>query len=141
MYLVHPDGEIVTDYSGRQDFGQKFTLADYYSIYQLMAVHDRDPLFAAMASLAGEAITHPGALPNNAMLNLLLHPALRESSVQPAELPTEYRKIINGDFNRSCTYPKWSKPVITVKSRTAAFTRNSAPRWLDTGAAKPVRPS
>ena len=67
IYLVHPDGEIVMDYSGRQDFGQKFTLANYYSIYQLMAVHDRDPLFAAMASLA-EVITHPGALPNNAML-------------------------------------------------------------------------
>jgi hypothetical protein len=101
MYLVHPDGEIVTDYSGRQDFGHRFTLGDYYSIYQLMAEHDRDPMFAAMARVAGEAIIHPGALPNNAMLNLLLHPALRECTVEPGELPGEYRKIINGGFNRS----------------------------------------
>ncbi|WJH33510.1 hypothetical protein N6H14_26255 [Paenibacillus sp. CC-CFT747] len=101
MYLVHPDGEIVTDYSGRQDFGHAFKLGDYYSIYQLMAVHDQDPTFAAMARLAGEAITHPGALPNNAMLNLLLHPALRDNTIEPGELPTEYRKIINGGFSRS----------------------------------------
>ncbi|MDQ0877782.1 hypothetical protein QFZ77_006441 [Paenibacillus sp. V4I3] len=121
MYLVHPDGEIVTDYSGRQDFGQKFTLADYYSIYQLMAVHDRDPLFAAMASLAGEAITHPGALPNNAMLNLLLHPALRESSVQPVELPTEYRKIINGDFNRSLYLSKMEQAGHNGKISHSSF--------------------
>lgn len=28
-YLVHPDGEVVTEYSGRQDFGVKLNLSSY----------------------------------------------------------------------------------------------------------------
>ncbi|WP_438444097.1 hypothetical protein [Gorillibacterium sp. sgz5001074] len=100
-YLIHPNGEVVTDYSGRQDYGHPATLEGYYSIYRIMAVHDGDPLFAAMAELADEALTHPGALPNNAMLNLLLHPELRERVVEPGPIPTEYRIILNGGFDRS----------------------------------------
>ena len=30
MYLVHPSGEVVTDYSGRQDFGQRSDLSDIF---------------------------------------------------------------------------------------------------------------
>ncbi|MHA6533553.1 prenyltransferase/squalene oxidase repeat-containing protein [Paenibacillus sp. BAC0078] len=99
-YLVHPDGEVVTDYSGRQDFGSVFSLADYYLCYKLMAEHDRDPEFAALAELAGSAVTHPGSLPNNIMLGFLLYPQMQAATVQPEALPVHYRKVINGAFNR-----------------------------------------
>lgn len=99
-YLVHPDGEVVTDYSGRQDFGSVFSLADYYLCYKLMAEQDRDPEFAALAELAGRSVTHPGSLPNQIMLGFLLYPQLEAGSVHPAELPDRYRKVINGGFKR-----------------------------------------
>lgn len=99
-YLVHPDGEVVTDYSGRQDFGSVYSLADYYQCYKLMAEHDGDPEFAALAELAGRSITHPGSLPNQIMLGFLLYPQMQASSVQPGQLPERYRKVINGMWGR-----------------------------------------
>ncbi|WP_318152672.1 hypothetical protein [Paenibacillus terricola] len=99
-YLIHPDGEVVTDYSGRQDFGSKFDMSSYHFVSLLMASQDRDPFFAALAKLAGEALDHPGAGPNNSLLGCLLRPELLDGSVEPGPLPEEYRVIINGDFSR-----------------------------------------
>ncbi|MFD2879790.1 hypothetical protein ACFTAO_33605 [Paenibacillus rhizoplanae] len=99
-YLVHPDGEVVTDYSGRQDFGSVYSLADYYLCYQLMAEHDRDPEFAALAELASRSVIHPGSLPNQIMLGFLLYPQMQAASVAPGELPDSYRKVINGAWGR-----------------------------------------
>ncbi|CAM4364595.1 hypothetical protein [Paenibacillus typhae] len=99
-YLVHPDGEVVTDYSGRQDFGSVFSLADYYLCYKLMAELDGDAEFAALAELAGRSVIHPGSLPNQIMLGFLLYPQLQSAAVKPGELPGQYRKVINGAFNR-----------------------------------------
>ena len=48
-YLVHPDGEIVTEYSGRQDFGQSFDMSGYFLPCLMMASLDRDPVFQGMA--------------------------------------------------------------------------------------------
>ncbi|MBW5447780.1 hypothetical protein GE107_17125 [Cohnella sp. CFH 77786] len=99
-YLVHPDGEVVTDYSGRQDFGHRYDMSSYFLVCRRLAHRDRDPLFAALAKLAGEALDHPGWLPNNALLGFLLHPELREEAVEPGELPDRYRVVINGNFPR-----------------------------------------
>ncbi|MBB3109660.1 hypothetical protein FHS18_001723 [Paenibacillus phyllosphaerae] len=99
-YLVHPDGEVVTDYSGRQDFGQAFDMSGYFLAASHMAHRDQDPLFAALAKLGGEALHHPGAIPNNGLLGYLLHPQLRETGVTPGNLPEQYKVVINGQFDR-----------------------------------------
>jgi hypothetical protein len=99
-YLIHPDGEVVTDYSGRQDFGHPYDMSGYLFVSCLMAEYDKDPLFAALAKLGAEALDHPGAIPNNALLGLLLHPELRESNVEPCSLPDNYKVVINGQFDR-----------------------------------------
>ncbi|MGO4106893.1 hypothetical protein [Paenibacillus sp. YAF4_2] len=99
-YLIHPDGEVVTDYSGRQDFGHKYDMSGYLLVSSLMAEHDKDHLFAALVRLGAEALDHPGAIPNNALLGFLLHPKLRDSKVEPCSLPDCYRIVINGQFNR-----------------------------------------
>lgn len=99
-YLIHPDGEVVTDYSGRQDFGHPFDMSGYLLVSLLMAEHDKDPLFAALAKLGAEAASHPGAIPNNALLGYLLHPELHASEVEPGELPNQYKVVINGRFDR-----------------------------------------
>ncbi|MBB6638076.1 hypothetical protein [Cohnella thailandensis] len=99
-YLVHPDGEVVTDYSGRQDFGHRHDLSGYLPAAAMLAHRDRDPFFAALAKLAGEAIDHPGSANNNALLGFLLHPEWREETIKPGSLPTEYRVVLNRDFPR-----------------------------------------
>lgn len=98
VYLVHPSGEVVTEYSGRQDFGQKSTMQNYYLPYRLMAAYDRDPLFAAMADYAGSFMTYTGGINDNALIMHLLHPEWMDvEGLERAELPERYVKIINGN--------------------------------------------
>ncbi|MDQ8733540.1 hypothetical protein [Paenibacillus sp. LHD-38] len=99
-YMVHPNGEVVTDYSGRQDFGLSYTMESYFLVSRLMAQRDYNPIFEAIAELAGQSLKHPGWLPNNAMLSYLLRPELREHTIHPAELPTIYRMVLNRNFPR-----------------------------------------
>ncbi|WP_261306248.1 hypothetical protein [Paenibacillus andongensis] len=95
VYLIHPSGEVVTDYSGRQDFGQTFDMATYFLIYRLMAAHDKDPLFAAMSDYAGTFIKRTEAVNNNALLGLLLYPEVDISGLERTPLPDRYVKMIN----------------------------------------------
>ncbi|WP_224721671.1 hypothetical protein [Paenibacillus vietnamensis] len=99
-YMIHPDGDIVTDYSGRQDFGIKFDMGGYFLVAKLMAHKDRDPLFAAMAELAERSLSHQGFLPNQPLLGLLRYPELRRQSAEPGKLPDQYRVLLHGDFPR-----------------------------------------
>ncbi|GAA4863339.1 hypothetical protein GCM10023310_48500 [Paenibacillus vulneris] len=97
VYLVHPSGEIVTDYSGRQDFGHPYHLGTYFLSYRLMAALDKDSLFAAMSDCAGFCISGPEGVNNNALLQLLLYPELTDiSGLERAALPDHYVKVING---------------------------------------------
>lgn len=95
VYLIHPSGEVVTDYSGRQDFGQTFDMATYFLIYRLMAAHDKDSLFAAMSDYAGTFIKRTEAVNNNALLGLLLYPEADISGLERTPLPDRYVQVIN----------------------------------------------
>lgn len=94
IYMLHANGEVVTDYSGRQDAGVKHGLSDYYLSYRLMADLDRDPLYAAMHDLTVETMTRIGPVNNHAMLGFLVFPAnLDDITREP--IPDQYTKIIN----------------------------------------------
>ncbi|WP_100407323.1 hypothetical protein [Bacillus solitudinis] len=95
QYLVHPSGEVVTDYSGRQDFGTTANLSNYYLIYRLMAHCDKNRTFAYMADLALEKLVEPSSVDNNAMIGHLLFPLIREETIERKKIPNEYVKIIN----------------------------------------------
>lgn len=47
-YFVHPNGEVVTEASNRQDKGTIGNMSRYYYCYRYMALHDKDGLMAAM---------------------------------------------------------------------------------------------
>jgi hypothetical protein len=51
MYYVHPNGEIVTDASGRQDKATIGTLENYYYPYRYFAIKDQNGTYAAMCEL------------------------------------------------------------------------------------------
>ncbi|WNR43118.1 hypothetical protein [Paenibacillus roseipurpureus] len=96
MYLIHPSGEVVTDYSGRQDFGQTFTMANYFPVYRLMAAHDKDPVFAAMADYAASFLTgfHEG-VNNHPLMSVLVYPEADISQLERAPLLDRYVKVLN----------------------------------------------
>ncbi|WP_201305316.1 hypothetical protein [Paenibacillus puerhi] len=94
-YLVHPNGDVVTEYSGRQDFGQRADLSEYFLIYRLMAALDQDPLFASMSDLAGTHLSRLGPVNNHVMLGCLLYPETRLETLSRVSLPVSYTKIIN----------------------------------------------
>lgn len=99
-YLVHPSGEIVTDYSGRQDLGSFHDLAPYYLPYAILARSDKDKLFAGMAEWAGHALENPGVCSVNVLVRMLLEPELQQPLEAEAAVPVKYEKMLNGDFLR-----------------------------------------
>ncbi|GGG02268.1 hypothetical protein GCM10010912_53850 [Paenibacillus albidus] len=100
VYLVHPTGEVVTDYSGRQDLGSFHDLSPYYLPYAILARSDKDALLAGMAEWAGRALSDPGVCSVNVLVRMLLEPELQQPFEAPADLPVKYEKILNGDFLR-----------------------------------------
>src|SRR5690606_40832662 len=71
----------LTDYSGRQDWGVRHNLSEYFLCYQWMAEHDCNPLFAAMYDLAAAALTHLGPVNNHALLGSMCYPRSEERRV------------------------------------------------------------
>ncbi|MFD1908787.1 hypothetical protein ACFSQ7_39650 [Paenibacillus rhizoplanae] len=100
VYLVHPSGEVVTDYSGRQDLGVLHDLSPYYLPYAILARSDKDAVLAGMAEWAGRSLSNPGVCSVNALVRMLLEPELQHPPEATAELPVQYEQILNGDFLR-----------------------------------------
>jgi hypothetical protein len=96
LYMVHPSGEVVTEYSGRQDFGQLSDMSNYFLIYRLMAAHDLDPEFAAMSDYAGQFLKDAGGGHNSPIMGYLLYPGMHLEDVERAPLPEKYAKLFNG---------------------------------------------
>jgi hypothetical protein len=84
LYLIHPDGEVVTEVSRRQDQFVRGTMAGYWFPLQYLAVHEKDAQFAALArSLA----------PDHARLSALLeYPELAGPLPEAGALPEDYEK-------------------------------------------------
>jgi hypothetical protein len=89
LYYVHPDGEVVTEASRRQDRYRRGSMARYYYSYRSLALHDGNGRFAAMARLieriAGAQIGELGAF--------LTEPELRRTLPDETPLPTDYAKV------------------------------------------------
>ena len=90
LFYVHPDGEVVTEASRRQDRYQRGSMARYYFSYRHLAILDGNGRFAALArqvertalpSLKGELVT------------FLLEPEFNRPLPTSAPLPTDYARV------------------------------------------------
>jgi hypothetical protein len=86
MYLLHPDGEVVTEVSTRQDQFVRGTMAGYWFPVQYLAIHDGDGQFSTLAAQLA---------PDNARLSTLMeYPELNGVLPAPAPLPDDYEKTL-----------------------------------------------
>jgi hypothetical protein len=85
LYLLHADGEVVTEVSRRQDQFVRGTMAGYWLSLLYMAAHDRDPQVVTLARQVA---------PDNARLSALLeYPELAGELPEGPALPDNYEKI------------------------------------------------
>jgi hypothetical protein len=92
LYYIHPDGEVVTEASRRQDRYQRGSMARYYYAYRMMALRDGNGRFAAMARQIERSVTprHPGEL-----AVYLTEPEFARPLPADAPLPTDYAKVFS----------------------------------------------
>ncbi len=83
-YLLHPNGEVVTEISRRQDLNTRGTMGGYWFALRHLAILDRNGLYAAMLAPLE---------PEHVELALLMeYPALQKSTPEPAPVPDNYER-------------------------------------------------
>jgi hypothetical protein len=86
LYLLHPDGEVVTEVSRRQDQFTRGTMAAYWFSLNYLAVHDRDGQLASLVRRLG---------PEPARLSAILeYPELAGPLPESAALPDDYERTL-----------------------------------------------
>lgn len=90
LFYVHPDGEVVTEASRRQDKYQRGSMARYYYAYRTLALRDGHGRFAAMARQIERSVAprHPGEL-----AVWLTEPEFGRALPADAPLPTDYARV------------------------------------------------
>jgi hypothetical protein len=91
LYYVHPDGEVVTEASRRQDRYQRGSMARYYYSYRHLALHDGNGRFAAMV----RQIEHTARAQIGELLAFLHEPELAHALPADAPLPTDYARVFS----------------------------------------------
>ena len=84
LYLIHPDGEVVTEVSRRQDQFARGTMAGYWFPASYLAAHDRDGVMAGLLRVM------PADSPR--LSTLLEYPELAGAMPDAKPLPDDYEK-------------------------------------------------
>ncbi len=122
LYYVHPDGEVVTEASRRQDRYQRGSMARYYYSYRYLALRDGNGRFAAMTrqiertarqQLGGE------------LAALLTQPEMLRELPTDAPLPTDYAKVFSYSNLARIRRGKVSGTVLAANTTLFSF-RNGA---------------
>jgi hypothetical protein len=92
VFYVHPDGEVVTEASRRQDRYQRGSLARYYYSYRTLALLDGNGRFAAMARQIEQA-ERPHL--TSEWPAFLEEPGLQQPLPAVAPLPADYVRVFS----------------------------------------------
>ncbi len=92
VYLMHPDGEIETVGSRRQDQFMIGSISDYYLAYRYLAIRDNNALYGAVARFIEQQRLAPLERTNRA-IHFLEEPLLRRALPADGVIPTDYAKV------------------------------------------------
>ncbi len=93
LYYIHPNGEIATEASGRQDQYQVGTLREYFYPYHYMAIKDQQGIFAAMSSLITQTLSPQHLIRNLAYIQE--DSTLNEPLPPSKHIPNAYRRFFS----------------------------------------------
>lgn len=123
MYYIHPDGEIVTEASRRQDQYQRGSLAPYYYSYRYMAILDQNGQYAAMTRLiektGGEKLA-------DEWIFFQEDPSLKEELTQELPLPDSYSRLFSHSQLARIRRAQVSATILAQNPTLFAFHKNSA---------------
>jgi hypothetical protein len=108
LYFLHPNDEIATDISIRQDRFQPISILKYYDSYRFMAHHDRNGRFASVVDYVER--NHLNSL--GGYLTIFLEmPELRQPLPPREPIPTDYDRY----------YPEYSFAHLRRDQRSATL--------------------
>ena len=118
MYLLHPDGEVVTEVSKRQDQFVRGTMAGYWFPVNYLAGHDGDRQFAGLARGLG---------PEHARLSALLeYPELSAALPQAEALPENYERWLGAVGLARIRRGHWDATMVLKDNSRFFSARNGA---------------
>ena len=92
IFYMHPNGELETVGSRRQDQNMIAWISNYYLQYRYMAIHDHNRQFAAATRFA-EQIGLSGAEAKIPLIEFLEEPLYQRNLPDPEPLPTDYARF------------------------------------------------
>ncbi len=122
-YYVHPNGEVATDASGRQDKAAVGTLESYYYPYRYMALKDQNGAFAAMAKKIEDTVLEKTA---SQLSYFLEDPTLWQDLPTPASLPTSYVKAFPYSGLVRIRRGNWDATIISENPTWLTFHKGNA---------------
>ncbi|MSU23878.1 MAG: hypothetical protein EXS32_08655 [Opitutus sp.] len=122
LFYVHPDGEVVTEASRRQDRYQRGSMARYYYSYRALALIDGNGRFAAMCrQIERTARNQIGEL-----AAFLTEPALLRALPVDTPLPTDYAKHFSYSSLARIRRGASSATILANNTTLFSFRKNSA---------------
>ena len=95
IYLMHPDGDVETVASRRQDAGRPKYIGEYYLQYRYMAIRDNNPTYAAVCRMVsarpGEGLVEGG----NPLIYFMEEPLLRKDLPSGGTIPSDFAKVFS----------------------------------------------
>jgi hypothetical protein len=123
LFYVHPDGEVVTEASTRQDKYQRGSMGRYYYSYRYLALRDGNGRFAAMARQIEESAR--GKL-GGELAAFLSDPALQKPLPASAALPTNYEKVFAHSGLARIRREQASGTILAGNSTLLSFRKGAA---------------
>ncbi len=123
IYYVHPDGEVVTEASRRQDKYMRGSMARYYYPYRYIALMDNNGLFAAMAKWIEETAEQKL---RDILVHFLEDPSIKEPMPVSEKLPDSYTKVFSHSDLVRIRQKKISTTILAKNFTFFAFHKGTA---------------
>ncbi len=95
LHYLHPDGEVETVASRRQDQTMALSIANYYLQYRYMAIRDNNPSFGAVVRLI-QAMPGEGYVEGaNPVIYFIEEPLLQKSLPVGGAIPSDYSRVFS----------------------------------------------